>query len=307
MSKITVRVPASSANLGSGFDCLGIALGLYNYVTVTKIPSGLKINIKGEFTDGIPTDENNLVFKAIKFVADKAKKPLPGLEITLKNHIPPSRGLGSSSAGIVGGLVAGNALLGNPFKKSELIDFAAELEGHPDNVTPALAGGFCTCVYKNNRVRYVSSKLKEDLSFAAFVPDFYLRTKKARSLLPKLVQFKDAVFNTSRSALLAASLITGDYSNVRCAVSDRLHQNYRKRLIPDYDGIFRLAYKNGALGMFISGSGPTLLAVVKTANKGFSSKISGTLNKKFTHWHLKMLKADNFGAVLINENELEVL
>lgn len=306
MNKVTVRVPASSANLGSGFDSLGIALNLYNYVTVAKRPNGLKINIKGEFTEGIPKDENNLVFRAIKFVAEKAQTDLPGLEITLTNHIPPSRGLGSSSAGIVGGIVAANALFGNPFKKSELIDFAAEIEGHPDNIAPAITGGFVSCVYKRGKVRYISSPLKDDLNFAAFVPDFYLRTKKARSVLPKLVHFKDAVFNISRSALLTASLITGDYSNLRSAVDDRIHQNYRKRLIPDYDVIFRLAYRNGALGVFISGAGPTLLAMVRATNLDFSSKVSRMLNKRPAHWKLKMLKADNCGAILIDEEETEI-
>lgn len=304
MNKVIVRVPASSANLGSGFDSLGVALSLYNYITVTKCASGLKINIEGEYTEGIPRDENNLVYRAIKLVADRAGENLPGLEISLKNYIPPSRGLGSSSAGIVGGLMAGNALFDMPFKTNQLIDFAAEIEGHPDNVTPAFTGGFVSCIYKNGRVRYISNPVKNDISFAAFIPDFYLKTKKARSVLPRYVHFRDAVFNTGRSALLTASLITGDYSNIRSAVADRLHQNYRKRLIPGIDDIFRLSYRNGALGVFISGAGPTLLALVKSSNTDFCAKVTGTLNRKLTRWHLKMLSADNEGAALINEQEV---
>lgn len=305
MREITVRIPASSANLGSGFDSLGIALNLYNYITVREKESGLSITVPDDPGCHLPRDNSNLVYRGISMVARRSGNKVGGLEIELKNNIPSSRGLGSSSAAIVGGLVAGNALYGNPFSKEELLNFAAEIEGHSDNVAPALYGGFTTSVMKRQTVKCIKNNLKDDIKFAVFVPDFHLRTKRARMVLPRIVPFTDAVFNTGRSALLTASLISGDYTHLRTGVADRLHQNYRRRFIPGFDEIFRLAYKNGALGVYLSGAGPSILAIIKSDNIDFNAQISGVLNKKLTHWQLHILEPDNEGAILINK--LEVL
>ena len=304
MKNVTIRIPASSANLGPGFDCLGIALSLYNYVSVNETCEGLSIRTDGGFSGGVPLDSSNLVYKAMNLVALRCGKSFRGLDITLKNNIPTSRGLGSSSAAIVGGLVAGNILLDNPFTKEQLLNMGAELEGHADNVAPALYGGFTTSVSRSNLVRCIKNSIKDDLKFAVFIPDFYLRTKKARNILPRVVPFCDAVYNLSRSSFLTASLISGDYSNLRTAVSDRLHQNFRKRLIPGIDDIFRLSYKNNALGVYLSGAGPSILAFIDSGNTDFNAKVSGVLNKKFNHWHLQILDADNEGATQINRLEV---
>ncbi len=304
MKNVTIRIPASSANLGPGFDCLGIALGLYNHVSVNETCEGLSIRTDGGFSGGVPLDSSNLVYRAMNLVALRCGKSFRGLDITLKNNIPTSRGLGSSSAAIVGGLLAGNILLDNPFTKEQLLNMGAELEGHADNVAPALFGGFTTSVSRSNLVSCIKNPIRDDLKFAVFIPDFYLRTKKARNLLPRVVPFCDAVYNLSRSSFLTASLISGDYSNLRTAVSDRLHQNFRKRLIPGIDDIFRLSYKNNALGVYLSGAGPSILAFIDSANTDFNAKVSGVLNKKFNHWHLQILDADNEGATQINRLEV---
>ena len=262
---VKVRVPATSANIGPGFDSMGIALGLYNYVTAEENNSGrLQINILDDSKKFLPENENNLIYKSMKRVFEMVGHKCPGLKLTLENNIMITRGLGSSSAGIVGGIVAANKL--------------SDIEGHPDNVTPALLGGFTVNVRTKYAIRYVKTELNpKDLCFAALVPDFYLQTKKSRGVLPKSVSHDDAVYNAGHSALLTASLMSGKYENIRTAVGDKLHQNYRKRLIPNMDSLFRLCYDNGALGVYLSGAGPTIMK----------------------DWKLHLLKPDNLGACII--------
>jgi len=304
MNSVTVRIPATSANLGPGFDSLGIALELYNYMTVRKTTDGVRIKTNGGFTAGVPLDRTNLAYRALMFIAEQSGNSADDLEIVLRNNIPTSRGLGSSSAAIVGGLAAGNILFGNPFSKAQLLNFAAEIEGHADNVAPCIYGGFTTVAARSSQISCIRNPLKDDIKFAVFMPDFHLKTKRARTVLPRVVPFRDAVYNAGRSALLTASLISGDYTHLRTAVSDRLHQNYRKRFIPSLDEIFRLSYKNNALGVYLSGAGPTILAIIKADNNDFNAKVSGVLNKKLTHWHLQILNADNEGVTQINELEV---
>lgn len=301
---VKVRVPATSANMGAGFDSMGIALGLYNYVTAEENDSGkLEIDILDKSADFLPRDENNLIYTSMKRVFDMTGHKCPGLKLTLENNIMITRGLGSSSAGIVGGVVAANKLCGDKLSLSEMLKLAADIEGHPDNVTPAMVGGFTVNVMTKHRVRYVKTELDPDaLQFAALVPDFYLQTKKSREVLPKSVSHDDAVYNAGHSALLAASLITGKYENIRTAVGDKLHQNYRKRLIPNMDSLFRLCYDKGALGVYLSGAGPTIIAIVDKDNKKFACDISGILINKMKDWKLYMLKPDNTGACILNNN-----
>lgn len=299
-NKVRVRVPATSANIGPGFDSMGIALGLYNYITaeVTEEP-GLSIDILDGSKKFLPRDENNLIYKSMKSVFDIVKYRPAGLKLTLENNIMVTRGLGSSSAGIVGGIVAANALAGNKLSTDRMLRLAADIEGHPDNVTPALLGGFTVNVETRNAIRYVKTELSEDdLRFAALVPDFFLQTKKSRGVLPKAVSLSDAVYNTGHSALLTASLISGKYENIRTAVGDKLHQNYRKRLIPHMDKLFRMCYDNGALGVYLSGAGPTIIAIIRANNKAFGCKISRALKGKLKEWKLHILKPDNEGATV---------
>lgn len=297
---INVRVPATSANMGPGFDCLGVALQLYNYVSVEETDSGLQIDIVDSSSRFLPRDERNLVYRSMCAVFDLCGYRPRGLHITLENNVPVTRGLGSSSAGIVGGLTAGNALAGNPLSRDDILNLAARIEGHADNVTPAVMGGFTVNVCGRRKISYVKQPLHGGLRFAAIIPEFKLATKKSRSILPAFVPHRDAVYNAGHSALLAASLVSGDYENIRAAIGDRLHQNYRKRLIPHMDEIFRLCYRNGAHGVYLSGAGPTIMAITDESNRNFNAAMSGALNRKTKQWHLTILEPDNVGAVEIN-------
>lgn len=292
-------MPATSANLGPGFDSMGLALGLYNYVTAEETDGGLVIDILDESRKFLAKDERNLVYKSMKAVFEKVGYSVKGLHLTLENNIRVTRGLGSSSAGIVSGLVAANAMSGSQLSQEELLFLAAELEGHADNVTPALLGGFTISVKQRNQIRYVKTELKDDLRFAAFIPDFYLQTKKARGILPHSVSMRDAVYNTGHSALLAASIMTGKYENIRTAVGDKLHQRYRKRLVPKMDEMFRNCYEKGALGVYLSGAGPTIVAIVHRDNTEFEINMKQVLQQKMPDWELQMLSADNTGAVIL--------
>lgn len=296
---IKVRVPATSANMGPGFDSLGVALKLYNYVYAEEIEDGLVIDIDDSTGAILPKDARNLVYRSMRSVYEMCGKKVPGLHIVLENNVPVTRGLGSSSAGIVGGLTAANILAGSPLSREEILEAAARAEGHADNVTPAVMGGFTVNVCSRRKISYVRHELRDDLRFAAIIPDFRLATKKARAILPNFVSHRDAVYNAGHSALLTASLISGDYENIRCAVGDRLHQSYRKRLIPHMDEIFRMCYRNGAYGVYLSGAGPTITAIIDKSNKNFNAAVSGELNRKTKKWHVEIYEPDNDGAVEI--------
>ena len=298
---IKVRVPATSANMGPGFDSIGIALTLYNYVTVeeTEAP-GLTIDILDDSASYLPKDERNLIYTSMKMVFDKVGYHPKGLHLTMENNIMVTRGLGSSSAGIVSGIAAANALCGYPLSEQELITMAVETEGHGDNVTPAILGGFTVNVKQDNQICYVREEIKEDLCFVALVPDFYLQTKKARGVLPKTVSMEDAVYNIGRSALLATSILSGSYENIRLAVGDRLHQPYRKPLIPGMDTLFDVCYDKGALGVYLSGAGPTILAIVHQKEEpAFTKAMRIYLADNMKNWTLHSLKADNDGVVVL--------
>lgn len=291
---IKVRIPATSANLGAGFDSLGLALDLYNEVEM-EIAGTVDI----ESLDGVevPRDESNLIYQSAKYVFDLCGKPLPGMRIRQRNNIPMARGLGSSSACIVGGLLGANHLLGNPLAVDELVNIAATMEGHPDNSTPALLGGLVTAVLENGKVYYVKQEISGQLQFAAFVPDFELKTSFARAALPKEIPHKDGVYNLSRAALMSVSLFSGKYENLRVAAADRLHQPYRLPLIGGAHEVFDMAYRLGAYAVYISGAGSTLLAIVDGKNRGFLEEArQGLKGLGFSSWGLYGLSIDNRGA-----------
>lgn len=193
---LKLRIPATSANIGPGFDSIGLAVGLYNYVTLEEY-DGLAI----ESLDGkeIPTDETNLVYTTAKRLYELCGVPFRGLKIGQINNIPLTRGLGSSSACVIAGLKGANRLMGNPVSDDELLNLAAGIEGHPDNSTPALTGGLVTAVFDGKKVWYVKQEIKNDLRFVAIIPDFELSTAKARGVLPDTVPRRDGVFNLSRA------------------------------------------------------------------------------------------------------------
>ena len=202
---IEIKVPATSANIGSGFDSLGLAVNLYNKVWMEESDH---IQIKSVDNTWIPQDKSNLIYKTVEHLYNVCGKELKGIRILQENNIPMTRGLGSSSACIIAGLVGANHLLGQPMSRDELVDFAASMEGHPDNSTPALIGGLVTAAISDGHVYYVKQEIHNDIKLAAFIPDFELSTAKARGCLPKTIPQRDGVFNLSRAALMSVSLYT---------------------------------------------------------------------------------------------------
>lgn len=256
---IKVKVPATSANLGPGFDTLGMSLDFYNQITVEHNSTGLEIIISGNGEKELATDESNLVYYVMSRLFEKVGYTDHNLTIKLDNKIPLARGLGSSAAAIVGGLVAANKLVGDKLSQDELLDLAVEIEGHPDNVAPALLGG--VVITTNNGEKNVYKKIAvPDLKVVVAIPDYQLSTKKARQVLPDKVDFDDAIFNISQTALLISGLLSSDYQLISQSLSDKLHQPYRAKLIPGFEKI-KERLKDLALGVMLSGSGPTVIAL----------------------------------------------
>ena len=293
-----VRVPASTANLGPGFDCMGIALKLYSEADFEQIDTGFEICITNEGKDYVPQNENNLVFRAMKHLYDKAGKVLDGIRVNVNSYIPVTRGLGSSSAAIVAGLVGANHLLGNKFSTDELLYSAYELEGHPDNVTPALLGGYTVSLCDCGKIVYSKSSVDDNIKFAAMMPDFYLPTRKSRSLLPMNTHFKNATYNIARAALLSAAFSKGQTELLSVCFRDRIHQKYRFPHIKSGEYIIRAAKRLGACGGYISGAGPTIMSVVSSNYEEFELGMNKLIKTNLPDWRLVMLEADNDGAVI---------
>lgn len=293
---IKVSIPASSANLGAGFDALGVALTLYNHIWMEEADGCIIENVDPW---DIPTDESNMVYQAAKTLYERCGRPFRGLYIKQQSNIPMTRGLGSSSACLIGGLLGANTLIGSPLSRAELCDLATELEGHPDNVAPALLGGLVTSVVEQNRVYTTSLPVSPEIAFAVFIPDFPLSTEKARAVLPETVPREDAIYNLSRAALMTASLCTGKLANLRIAVQDRLHQPYRRHFIPNLDTVFDIAYEAGAHAAAISGAGPSVLAIIDRDDRSFIDKANGLLAKHgITNWQIARFHCDPVGATV---------
>lgn len=296
---LRITVPASSANLGAGFDALGLALTLYNRVWMEEA-DGCHI----ETTDGIavPMDENNMIYHTAKLLYARCGRPFHGLHIIQENNIPMTRGLGSSSACLVAGLLGANTLMGSPLSSEDICDLAAELEGHPDNIAPALLGGLVTSVMDGGRVHTISVPVSERIRFALFIPDFELKTEVARAALPTAVSREDAVYNLSRAAQMTAALFSGRLENLRVAVQDRLHQPYRFPMIPGAEQVFYTAYDLGAYGVCISGAGPSILAIVDRDNDSFAQAAQERLHQAgLAGWRVTLLGCDAAGAAVAFE------
>jgi homoserine kinase len=257
---IRVQVPATTANLGPGFDCLGMALELHNTIEMIPAPRGLAIEVCGDGAAEIPRDEGNLVFQAARRVFQLVDFPVPGLKIRLINQIPTTRGLGSSTSAIVGGIIAANILSGGKLSIKDMIALASSIEGHPDNVAPAMLGGIVVSIDAEGEIRYLKIEPPAGLKGVVAVPDFNLVTKTSREAIPAQVLFQDAVFNVGRVALLVAALHQGDLSLLGAAMEDRLHQSFRAPLIPGLKKVLAAAKLAGARGVTLSGAGPSVIA-----------------------------------------------
>lgn len=260
---VKVRVPGTSANCGPGFDCLGVACTIYNELELILLrEERLDIEITGDGAGNIPTDARNIVWRSVQKLLEAAGRAQEyrGAVIKMKNDVPLSRGLGSSATAIVGGLKAANEYLDRPFTNRDLLQLATDIEGHPDNVAPAIFGGFTISIVRNGRPECFSLLPKLPLKLVVAVPDFFLPTRSARAVLPEQVPMQDAVFNIGRAAMLTAALCKGNKSFLRSVFDDALHQPYRAKLIPGMYDVFRAARAAGALGAGMSGAGPCLIA-----------------------------------------------
>ena len=262
--KIHVKVPATTANLGPGFDALGLALDLWNEVDfVATDDRQIALTISGEGEGKLPTDANNPIVEAALQIYDLAKKPCTGMRINCLNRVPLSSGLGSSSAAMLTGLLGANALLGNPFTDEEILKLAIENEGHPDNVAPAMLGGLVASIVFEGHV--ISLKLparanRSPMHVTIVLPDFDFPTRQARAILPRQVDRKDAIYNISRAVLVTEALRTGDLDLLGKAMMDALHQPYRLPLIPGAQTAMDAGRHAGAAAVALSGAGPSLIA-----------------------------------------------
>ncbi|SFJ10125.1 homoserine kinase [Paenibacillus sp. UNC496MF] len=267
--QVLVKVPASTANLGPGFDTLGMALSLYSWIEMEPVEGNTVVELYGDDLGGIPTDKTNLIYKVAQMVFAEAGVDMPELRIAMYSDIPLTRGLGSSATAIVGALVAANALTGGKLGEDELFQIASRLEGHPDNVGASLFGGIVVSSWDGERAEKVRLEPHADLEVLVAIPAFQLQTEKARHALPAKLDLKDAVYNVANSSLLVAAFASGRLDLIPFAMRDKLHQPYRAPLVPGMSVILERATKHGALGAALSGAGPTLLALVdrKSARK----------------------------------------
>ena len=296
--QVQVRIPATSANLGCGFDVLGLALQLYNFFTLTITPEpGWRVSLPPGID--LPTHHDNLVYQAARRLFEHVGMVPPGLHLSLAIDIPLARGLGSSSSAIVGGLVAANHLTGTTLDREALLAMAVDLEGHPDNVTPALMGGLTLSYTAEAQHRYLHLPFPQELTVIVAIPDFELSTVYARSVLPAQVSRADAVFNCSRIALLVHALQNRRYDLLATAMDDRLHQPYRAALVPGMADAIAAVYAAGALGVALSGSGPTLLAITREANRAIIAALHNTFQRYGVACQTRLLQADTTGAVVI--------
>lgn len=301
--KATALVPASTTNLGPGFDVLGLALQLYSEVTLETTEAETQVIVSGVDADKIPSTPEHIAFQAVELVFDRSGSKRPkGFKLEIENGIPAIRGLGGSGTAILGGLLTANALCGTPFSDAELLNFATELEGHPDNVAASLYGGLVVSTQENRKVHTVRLTCPPILSIVLAIPDFPLSTEQARGVLPTSVSFADAVYNTSRSTLLIASIVTGQFEMLRIAMKDRLHQPYRTSLIPGFNDVAEAATTAGALSVALSGAGPTIAAYCLEHSEQVAERMQSTFNEHQINADIKILKPDADGASIHIEN-----
>ncbi len=294
---VKVTVPASTANLGAGCDCLGLAVSLYNTVVFRTAEAGLAVTIAGEGKELLPCDANNTVWLAAKRLWDEIGfTPATGYRIDLENGIPVGAGLGSSAAAILCGITAANHLAGKPLAPEEALTLAALFEGHPDNVAAAFLGGCVVAVMEGNRLKTLKFPVAEGLKVIAAVPDFNLPTASARTILPEVYARRDAVYNIGRAALLAGSFACGRYDLLQYGMQDRLYQPYRAPLIPGLRDVKEAALKAGALGAALSGAGPTVVALATGATGSIEAAMAEAFRRAGVGVRTLTLGPDNEGT-----------
>lgn len=310
--KITVKVPATTANIGPGFDCFGIAFSMYNKVTIEERlypDKGLQINMMPGENERlssslmtIPTDSSNIVYKAIELLYNYVGQTPPDLKINIETNIPIAKGLGSSASVIVGGVLAANKLLGNPADEAALLSIANEIEGHPDNITSAMLGGFIfSSAEEDGSIIYKKINWPEQWKFLVSIPDYELATQISRSVLPEHIDMSDAVFNLKRSAMFIEAVHSNDSELMKYALDDRLHQIYRSRLISGFDHVkYGLKAVPGVLGTVISGAGPSVLTIYEKSSdfEEVKASLSSLWQEVGVKTVVKSVTIDTQGAVI---------
>ncbi len=293
-----IRVPASTSNLGPAFDAVGLALQLYLRLSVRKLDNGpSKLEYFGEDERLIPTDASNLIWRVMARVAEEHKTDLPPFSLRVENEIPITKGLGSSASACLGGAAAADFLCGLGLQPEDMLQSAAALEGHPDNVAPALYGGLVASI-GGERILCSRSMFPPEWTVVAVTPAFELETRHARSVLPREVSHADAVFNVQRAAFLMSQIVLGRSGGLREAMADRLHQPYRSKLLPGMSEILEIEDCPGLLGVALSGAGSTVIALTEANAGAIGEAIRQIFARHDLSAQVRLLKADNEGMVL---------
>lgn len=280
---IRIKVPATSANLGPGFDVLGVALSLYNVFTFKE-------------RAGVMTSDTLVHEAYLKVFQHLKEAPIP-VDIDIEAQIPMARGLGSSSACIVGGLMGANEMLGAPLSQEEILSLATEMEGHPDNAAPAILGGLVASLTKEKKVYTQKIPVKNSYGFIALIPDFSLSTESARAVLPKVLRYEDSVHNVSRISFLLTALMGGQDDLLSLGMEDRMHQPHRGTLIPGYEKIREALSECSALGSYLSGAGPTIMGLVREEDEEVFQRIRTFMTTEFPAWQVLFLHPEEQGAL----------
>ncbi len=296
---IRVTVPATSANLGPGFDCLGLALSLRNSFEFTPRPAGYRFEISGEGEGIIPPNASNLVIRAARLLCRHIGRELPGLAIRQHSLVPVASGLGSSSTAVIAGLLGTNALFDEPLSRAEILALATEMEGHPDNVAPALYGGLVLVPAVEPGEPQIAERIAvPPLEVVVVLRDFEVLSSSARAALPAVVPRADAIFNLGRVPLVIRALEQGDYDKLAAAMADRLHQPYRMPLVPGLADAAAAARSAGAAAVAISGAGPSLIAFAPAGHEQIGRAICAAFAAAGLTSRLWQLTIDTAGSTV---------
>lgn len=301
LKHVKVSIPATTANLGPGFDCLGLALGLRNEIGMTAVSKpGLRVKVDGEGVGQIPTNERNLAVRAAERVFALVGKRPSGIHLHQTNHIPVSSGLGSSAATVLGGVLAANALVDGGLSDQQLVELAVAMEGHPDNVVPAFYGGLTLSVMEGDAL-HVEAITVPPMQVVIVLPDFDLPTAQARAALPAQIPLRDAVFNISRVGLVLRALERGDFAALALAMQDKLHQPYRLPLVPGMANAFAAAREVGATAVTLSGAGPSVAAFAPANHEAITQAIQDAFIKAGLTSRPWILPVENQGKLIIDD------
>lgn len=296
---VTVRVPATSANLGPGFDTLGMAIDLF--LTVEAINAkATSCHFIGEGQSQLNiSNKENFILTGLKKVFQEAQEKMPTVKMTVNNQIPIGKGLGSSAAAILAGVLIGNHLLNQKFNTDQIIKIAADLEGHADNVVPAMVGGLTTVMEYDGAVYFQKVEMPDSINVIIAVPDFELSTHKSRQVLPEKVDLHDTVANLQRACMLLASIFNGDFRHIDMAMDDKIYQPLRKQFIPGFDEVLREARAAGASGVALSGAGPSIIAFAVSGDEMIGKAMQDAFSRYDVSCQILNLKPNKGGALIL--------